>query len=417
MWNFNNMIKKLATSSKKYKFLLSFLKNSFLNMFGNAISILVLQLVLHPNLAKIYNENSYGVILTTISIISFISVTFGSALENIRLINYKKSDINDNFNDDYNRVFFLILFINSIVTISIIKFIFIDTSVTNLILIFIYSNLALIYSYIGYVYKLKLYYFDSIITSILSGLGYILGVLIINRFNYWQMPFILSLIFPITYLQLKYKVLYFSEKLTTIRNVILYDYIRFFLTSIVTNFSVYLDRFIILFFLGTQFVTIYSISSFLGKSTALLIYPISSVLFSYLSLNKNILNKKQFNILNLSLLGLIIISFFILNLINKWFIMHFYSYYYTVTIEYAKLANLAFLVVSFSQVLNPFLYKFVNTSIILKINMIHLLLYIIIGSFFSYFFKLNGITIAIICVYSIKWVLNLVVINRRMDNI
>lgn len=70
----------------------------------------------------------------------------------------------------------------------------------------------------------------------------------------------------------------------------------FFLTLsyLITNTTMNMDRLVIKQILGNEQVTIYYVVSLIGKTLVLLIAPINTIVISYLTKRKELLNRSQF---------------------------------------------------------------------------------------------------------------------------
>lgn len=71
------------------------------NLMSSLLATGVLQIVVYPVLARLFNASAYGILLTVMGIVNTVSVSIGNTLNNTRLIqntNYEEQGISGDFN-------------------------------------------------------------------------------------------------------------------------------------------------------------------------------------------------------------------------------------------------------------------------------------------------------------------------------
>ena len=66
------------------------------NLMSSLLATGVLQIVVYPVLARLFNASAYGILLTVMGIVNTVSVSIGNTLNNTRLIqntNYEEQGI------------------------------------------------------------------------------------------------------------------------------------------------------------------------------------------------------------------------------------------------------------------------------------------------------------------------------------
>jgi O-antigen/teichoic acid export membrane protein len=133
------------------------------------------------------------------------------------------------------------------------------------------------------------------------------------------------------------------------------------LTSIASNVLIYLDRLIIFPILGPEYVSIYSVASFFGKSLSIVAGPISGVLLGYFASKSFIMNLKKYNMISLIMFLMTVIFIPLIFLIAPFVTRLLYPSIYVEALPYLFLANIGAVLAVLSRMLQPAVLKYAPT--------------------------------------------------------
>lgn len=349
--------------------------DSLFNILATAVPVIVLQIVILPLVGVKLGQENYGVVITLISVSTVFSIPFGNVLNNIRLLmdeKYKENDVVGDFN------FLLIcsVFCNTFLVIASLIIMKSSLNVIHIILLILVSGLNIVREYFLVGFRLSLNYKKILENNIIQAIGYLIGLIIFNFLNYWELIYISGLLLSI-YFIFKNSDLY---KEGIVRSILFkdtfYQSCMLFISVFLKTFLTYADRILLFPLLGATAVSIYYSSSVVGKILGMAIMPISSVILSYLR-NSNELSKKNFIKLLIVLLSICFISYFVINIISYPLLKLLYPKWYYESIKLIPVNTATALIVTITSILHPFLLKFRHMKWQMIINIVNLLSYII----------------------------------------
>lgn len=339
----------------KYKILLDFIYN----ILASFISVGILQLLLYPLLARIFTSNEYGQLLTIMGIINTISSSLGSTLNNTRLIQNTRY-LEENITGDFNIILLGTNIIGFIITI-IIGIFFIEYNTVTVILLSILVVLISIKSYLAVGYRLKINYKLILLSNVITGIGYLVGIAVVYITAIWPLAFIIAEIFNIIFLLFTVKLQNEPYKKTKLFNQTLTKYTILIITGLLGNLLLYLDRLIIYPVMGGKYVTIYTVASVFGKSFGLVMTPIAGVLLSYFSQKNYNMSKVKFWKINFCVFVSTILFLLASIIIAPWFTGVLYPTVIVETSKYIFIANLAAIISVATSIIQPSILKFAPT--------------------------------------------------------
>lgn len=375
------------------------IKNSkrFQDMFLSVVASIILtfstQIIAFPLISRMVSINEYGEILTLSAIMNILAVTFGNTLNNTRLL-LSANNIDKDEEKSFNFLFIILLILNSIILLQI--FIqFFSVSYLTAVLLALSSNFLLFRAYYTVEYRLFLNYKKILIISLLTLLGYLIGSMIAYYSNEWVYVFYFGELLPIIFIIMNSTLVTsgidINKSFVKIFKKFMYLVIAAFLISLLT----YLDRFIINPFLGAKIVSIFVVSSFLGKTIGILLGPIAGVLLSYYVQEEKVGLKQYYNriLINLfitSVCFILILSF------GKSIIKILYPNIFPFTDNYYFIANLGAVLYVFGNLLQPSLLVNTKTHITTFIQVFYFIVYILLAIFLISKYNLTGFCYSII---------------------
>lgn len=382
-------------------------KDFFFNIFASVILTFSLQLVILPLISRQMDSSSFGQILTIIGIINLFGVSSGNTLNNTRLLTQRNYD---KFGDagDFNFIVILIILIVS-------GFVFIALNMSGLaslsqILLGIAITILLVCrSYYSVSFRLKLDFKGILISNVLVSFGYFLGLIVFYMTKNWYFIFLFGEILAIIYILRNNPLLKEGLVIGALFYSILKKFSFLLASTFIFTSIMYMDRFIIFPILGPDSVAIFSVSSFLGKTTGLVMGPISGVLLSYYvkeeSINLNIFLKRLFLFLIFSLLifvGILLFGRFLINIL--------YPSIAPMTDNYFVLANLALIILMLGNTLSPILLRFCHLRWQPITQAVYVVLYIVLGYIAISNFGLLGFCYALVFVNTFRLLMLIVIV-------
>lgn len=378
-----------------------------INIFASMILTIMLQLLIYPYIAKIYTVDQYGTILVIMGIYNTIVATLGTSLNNIKLISnekYKKNQIKG----DFNLIIIIFIIISLIISYIIFSQKFTLNIVTKICLI-LSIVFGVIKNYSSVAFRINLNFRNILICNILTAVGYSIGLVIIKFTLVWPLVFALGEIFACFFIWKKTDIFYeplcrsrlFGE---TFKNTVILAF-----TILVSNLLIYLDRLLLLPFLGASNVALYTVASFFGKSIGVLMYPISSVLLSYYSQDNFKMKLRTFCKINSVIVSIGFIFFITSYIISPWVTRLLYPSIINDASPYIILANLAAIISIVNNCIYPSVLKNAPIRWQIIIQIIYGGIYLSLGIILIKYYGLRGFCIATIISNILQFVMLLLV--------
>lgn len=384
---------------KKYK-LNKVSKDFAYSIAASIITTGVMQFLVYPELAKIFDSTVYGQLLTTMGLVNTVSVSLGNTLNNTRLIQnnmyHEKGLVGD-----YNLIlifanllgFFVVLILGNILF---------PFNIKISIMLSVFTAMLISRSYLIVAYRIKLNFKLNFYCNIAASIGYIIGIFFVKHSNLWPIVFITSELMSILFLLYTADLHKEPLRSTSLIYKTVKKYAILILTSLSGNLLIYLDRLIIYPLLGAGFVSTYTTASLFGKTLGIVMTPISGVLLGYFSQGKSKLTSKNFWIINTIVL-LCAILFFITSLpIAPWFTGLLYPTLIEPARQFIVYANIASVINVVASMVQPAVLIYAPTYWQLIKEVLYGIIYIALGILLTRSYGLMGFCVASIIANSFK---------------
>lgn len=377
------------------------------NIVATMVVTIVLQLVVYPFLATFFSKETYGLLLTIMGIANIFVVSFGGGLNNVRLIHgsiYEEKKITGDFN-------ILLLFSVSIGTIIFDIIVATQFKIDGVSLLFLslYVLVGVVINYWTVSYRIIINYKSNLFYNVVLSIGYLIGIVVTKKTENWTIVFVLGEVLGLFFL-LKTTFLY-REKITV--SELFPKTMKAFLvlvgTNCIANIVTYLDRIFLYPMLGGEQVTIYTVSSFVGKSVGLLITPIAGVLLSYYSQKSFKMTVKKYWTVNGitlfagTLMGIIAV------VIAPWITGVLYPTVIYEARDYLVIANVASIIGAITNIVSPSVLKFANIFWQIVVQIIYAMVYIGFGYIGMVYCGLQGFCIATLLVNLFRMLLLMII--------
>jgi len=378
------------------------------NVGATAVPLIVLQLVIFPSLALQTSEEFYGFILTIISIVTVLGASLGNALNNVRLIRNNEYE-QKGYNGDFSILLICELVIGGIViSISLLHY---NLEKFNYFLIIIMTLLWILEEYYCVAYRLELKFGGIAINNFVMVIGYAVGFVLFYFTGYWQLIYIIGIVFSIFYINKSTNIIREKINRTPLFGQTIKELLYLVIACLIANLLNYADRMIIYPLVGGTAVAVYYASTLFGKIVSTAVIPLNSVMLSYLA-KKNKMAKKMFNLAVKISFVVAILGYIICRLIAYPALCIIYPKLAEESIRYVPVTTAIAMVTMIINVMSPFVLKFCEMKWQIVINLCMLVIYIISALILYSLFGLMGFCIGVLISNLVKMMIMYVLGNK-----
>lgn len=384
-----------------------------LNIIATAIPIVVLQLIIFPLVSKIIPSNSYGFLLTILSLMNMCPGTIASVINNIRLLRNSEYEKKNLFGD-FNGILYASIIVNVIIVCGSVILLNNEIIVTDAILIIIVSILWILQNYYIVEFRIKINYKAILVNNIFMGIGYIVGYAVFLVTLRWIWIYVIGQLLGLLHILLTSKLKFWKEplKITKLFRSTLIDYGEYMIATFLGRCTTFADRLLLFPIMGGTVVSIYYAATVFGKVVTMAISPITGVVLSYLATEKG-KPKKVFNqmLVIVSILGgcgyvfAIIISKPVLTILYPQFVDEAMNYIFITT------ATLVLSVIS--SIINPFILRFFAMKYQIYINAVSMIIYVALSLILLIKWGLMGFCIGALIANIVKTIFMLAIFYRK----
>lgn len=365
-----------------------------LNIVASAIPIIILQLIIYPIVANKVGNNEYGLIITLVSMFTLFSFSFGSVLNNIRLLQ-NNIYIEKGIIGDFNVLLFSSIIVNGLIMIFGTVYYEGSFSLVSIVLVIIISGSNLIREYLIVAFRISLNYKAILFNNILLSLGYILGALLFFITGYWQLIFICGIFISLFYIIFNSNLLNEKLELTPLFKATSYKTVVLFISVLMRTSLSYADKLLLFPLLGPKAVSVYYSATIIGKIISMVIAPISSVMLSYFAKMKHMKITSFFSVLTIvCFLGLF--GYFFCIWISDPLLNFLYPNWAQESMKLIYITTATAIIGVLGSVIHPFVLKFNDVNWQVVISGTNLFTYIILAVTLYNFYGLIGFCIGLL---------------------
>jgi len=376
------------------------ISSSVLTTFAN-------QIVLLPVLAAVFDAQTYGFLLTLISIKNIIAGTLGNSLYSTRLI------VNSDYEEekktgDFNRLIAISAII-SVIAIAIISAFIGGISVITYILLMPITAIYTINNYLTVWYPIKLQFKKSLIHSIVVSIGTLLGALLVYLTKQWTLAYLASALAGLLFVLKNTQILKEGFGKTSRMGATVSKWSLLMITTLLVNVVTYLDRLILFPLIGAEAVSTFSTASYFGKALSILAMPVASVMLSYYAQRNFGMTRKRFWIINgicLVMLGLFAVFSLLL---GEWVTGLMFPKLIKDAAPYIFVANVSAAIAALVQIVQSAAMKYAKTYWQLVVQIVYLVVYFGLGMLMIQTDGIMGFCIASLIANSVRMVMQLVI--------
>ncbi len=300
---------------------------------ATAVFNMVIQFLLYPAFERQLGADLYGVVLSIISLLAITAGTCGYSVSCSRLLGVTTA--RGEGNDNYNLILLAMGFLGSLIGIGYLFYLDLASPLSvGLFLLLNFLTMLRYYSEIEF--RLKTNFFRYMIYYLLISVGYVIGLFVFRLTKEWMLALILGELLGFIYVIICgsiYRPPFFRK---TKEFFPIVSSITFILISVlIDNITMHADRILLLAITGDgEAVTIYYISSLIGKLIALLTGPINALLISYLVRYEGGLTKKLWSVVIAIALAFCGLAFLGGMIVSPWIIGILYPHQVDAAREY-----------------------------------------------------------------------------------
>lgn len=362
------------------------IKDVLLNIFSTALPLIALQFIALPYADKVLAGERYGLAVSIISFISIVPISIGSALNNVKLLtNNSYEEIKPG--DDYKILLFSGVVLNAIATPLFLLYFFNVHSIIDILLTLVLSSLTMCKEFLIAYFLINVDYKKVFINNIFLTLGYFTGLAIFKFCLYWQIIYVFGLVFSLIHIITQIKIEDIKHQVTPLFLRTAKETLILMICVMLNKATVYADKLLLYPLLGGESVSIYYVSSLMGKTISLGIAPVQGVLLTNLAKKK----KESKHMFKITLLLSVLFgaaAYFITIFLCKPILHLLYPGSYLQAMELAPITTITAIISSITTLLNAFLLKYCDMKWQLGISSLGVTLYI---AFAFWFFKLDGL--------------------------
>ena len=385
-----------------------------LNIISTAIPTIILQLCILPAIAKVVDNNKYGLIVTILSLLNVIPATIGVSLNNIRLVyeeRYKEKNIKGDF-----QILLTISEMINIFLIIIISWYYLEKFyIINILLIVVMGILWLGREYHIVAFRINLNYKAILLNNLYLILGYGLGYVIFRITNYWQFIYILGMLFSYIYIYKNSDICREPFVKTIFWKDVSKDTILLLGSAFLARLINYADKLLLYPLLGGAIVSVYYVATIFGKVISMIITPINSVALSYLAKIKS----KPDHLFKWSyMVGIIvcIIGYIFAIIFSRPILSIIYPMYVDEAMKYIYITSATICVNVLTSIITPFVLKFFAMKWQVVINATTTISYIFISIILFKFYGLTGFCIGVLIANIIKLFMTTFIYFLKKEN-
>ncbi|MEC5338007.1 lipopolysaccharide biosynthesis protein [Enterococcus sp. DIV0385] len=382
-----------------------FVTDVILNIIASLLLTSILQIIVLPVISARVYQDTFGEILTLQGISNAIGVMFGASLNNILLIKANSYD-NQSLTATFSRLFRSSIIYATILSFPLLLFFGKEQGVVIALLMIVYTIGILIRSYLTVYYRLNLEYKKILLHVIITSLGYLLGIVIFFINDEWISIYLIGELFSVLYLFYTIRPKFLIRQKDGIFFQIRKDFSNFFISSMLTNVLLYLDRLLINPILGASDVAVFFAASVVGKLIGIVMQPLSGVILSYISVD---ITEKPSKVFKYSLgisSGIGILFFSGAYFATPFLLEVLYPDLFLEALPLYVLCNLIAVLNMISTIIQPLSLKFCPTYWQARIQIIYFICFFTLSLTFLYFYGLYGFIIGNI----VSQILRLIVI-------
>lgn len=389
-------------------------KSIIFNYIGTIIPILTLQLFVLPKVNAALSDESYGLIITLISLVTMIADAAGNSLNNVRLI----SDVEyteKGYSGDFNYILAVIT-TPTVIAIMVLSVVLMNGALTSeLIGVFVMSLLFSTVCYYKAGFLIHLDYFNLMVGNLLQAVGYVVGYYLFTQTSYWCWIYIVGYGANLVYILLKTDLLKEGCKRTPLFKSTSKKEAVLFFVSLLGGSVAYFDKLMLYPMLGGSYVTIYYVANLFGKMITTAMNPLSSFILSFFSRKRTLKRKTVKSMLLVSIISGIL-GYLICLVLSRPILEWLYPNVASESMKYISITLLTAVIDMQYYVLSPIIIRFYKITWQLIIYGVNIVVYVTLSLIMLSLWGIMGFCIGVCIAAGIKFLMVLIIYLKSKTN-
>lgn len=363
------------------------------NIVGLVLMNGILQLLINPMLNKWMGTDAFGNYQSLLAVVAIIGTTFGVAANYSRLVKHREGK---DSNGDYN-IFLMMVSLLCIPVAIITLIVYRSFSPLSLFLLVLLAVFTILRYYGEVNFRLSLNYKGVFFYYCCISIGYCIGLILYRFTKRWEITILIGEIAAFIYVYIVgniYKIKTISRSNYFSGNLKSFSLLSF--TNFISAIAQNSDRIILQIIAGGSSVTVFYISTLLGKVVSLLTTPINGVMIGYLMKYNGKITKKMYSAFIAGIFSLGVVTTFICYLGSVIFVKLFYSDVYDSARDYFFLANAGQIFYFISNCAMTMLLRIADEKYQVYMNLIYIAIFFILVIPLTFYNGLTGLTYGIL---------------------
>jgi len=396
------MIKKLWSNQ--------LLKDGTLSIGAKGIFFGILQLCIYPLLSRSMGKAVFGEILTQLAFVNIFSYSYGESLCNIRVLNQNE----DQERTAEYRQLAGISFIGIIIVLAGYSIFIVKSGIFRGLMLGLIGALMMLRLYSDSIFKIDINFKKILLSSIFTSFGYILGYILYSKGMPWYVVFILGESVAVLYAGIAGKAFKIYRKAGSTYSAIRKNYASLSASYLLSYALTNLDRILIGFLINSEAVSVYYAASLYGKTVALVVPPVSTVLLSYFSKDTIVITKKIFRNIVLASLGGILFFFLAGIPVSRVLVYILYPDFYQETLRIIDICNLSQIIYYGCSMINMMAFRICNINFQMKVEVVYAIVFLVLVISGSKTFGLMGLALGMVIANLIRFMIFTVLVYKNI---
>lgn len=364
----------------------------------------VLQFIVLPFIARQLSSEDNGLFLTLFNAIRLFVSLLIVPLSNIRLLKKKECVAEPQLEKEFNFLFLLGTSISGVCVLLLGMFYYEWTfSTFEMMRLLAVLLLLAAHDYFAIAFRINITYKSILIDNLMIVFGYLLGLLLMLKFGYWELVFISGYTCGLGYTLTRTTLWLKGIKLFAQKRVVS-KYCQLSVSSGLNNATTYCDKMLIYPLIGGYSVSVYNAAAVVSKMMSLVSVPLCNVLLSYIVDTDTItISKKKRKMITLFAIGGSFVIYGMFYAVSVIFCRILYPQYFEVALQFIPIILLAILFETYAGLLKVYLLRFERTILQVITSSIKIVLYLVCVLILNVMFKfgLLGFCLSILIANSV----------------
>lgn len=236
-----------------------------LTFLSSVATIGVIQIFVYPYVARVLDNQAYGLFLTLMGVANSLMPAFGSTLRNTRIVMNEEYAIRNCPKSDFKRIACFVAPSVAVLSTTAMSMVY-HMDAFNALIMAALLACGILKAYGLFVFRLPIDPRKNLKASLASCVGYLAGLPLVAFADWWFFPFLLAEALSLAYVLKESPIFEGSISASSLYPSALKMYSYLTITNLITYCSVYIDRILLYPLLGPIAVTTYYAASFVGKA-------------------------------------------------------------------------------------------------------------------------------------------------------